>query len=86
MNITLKSIAGFYSSKDGDINSRAKKKKKSQFISLITTPPPPPPKKKCPKVLYCILLVGSKHVWHFQHIANQTSKSALRSVFMNWKV
>lgn len=39
MNITLKSIAGFYSSKDGDINSKAKKKKKSQFISLITTPP-----------------------------------------------
>lgn len=84
MNITLKSIAGFYSSKDGDINSRAKKKKKKSIY--ITHNYPPPQKKKCPKVLYCILLVGSKHVWHFQHIANQTSKSALRSVFMNWKV
>lgn len=83
MNITLKSIAGFYSSKDGDINSRAKKKKKK---SIYITHNYPPPQKKCPKVLYCILLVGSKHVWHFQHIANQTSKSALWSVFMNWKV
>lgn len=85
MNITLKSIAGFYSSKDGDINSRAKKKKKKS-IYITHNYPPPQKKKKCPKVLYCILLVGSKHVWHFQHIANQTSKSALRSVFMNWKV
>lgn len=46
MNITLKSIAGFYSSKDGDINSRAKKKKKK---SIYITHNYPPPKKKVSK-------------------------------------
>lgn len=47
MNITLKSIAGFYSSKDGDINSRAKKKKKKSIYITHNYPPKKKSVQKC---------------------------------------